>query len=439
MENCGFQSQLLSVVELLAKAAAAEISRRVDDSCALLRLELSQCRRDIELLKSKCEVMEGQLRTSPGGRKMCSAAADETSSDSVTEVFNKESAGSDWDGQVGAEPAESAAQCQQHADVEPVDEAELMQIKRECAEGAWRNELGDKQSENLTNSGPLVSPADIYDTFPEQQLHANHSEAELVVKQEDEEEPSDASDPFESGHDFVPGEVETHLWPASLCRDSGDPCGSSAGQQIEQIPTALAPQTSLHLEDIVPRIHSAGKSHSVLLSAARVKRRARTFGCKRLQPEEGHNGATRMNSFDSGFVPQQSQHQYRDTTPQVRSLDAGLTAPGSAVSLFGQSRGAFSLAKRVRAPWRAGLGEKSFSCTYCSKGFTRFSQLKEHLRSHTGEKPFSCMQCGRSFTKQCNLIRHAVVHSGEKPYECSLCGKCFTQRSSLKSHQQIVH
>uniref|UniRef100_A0A3P8NQK8 C2H2-type domain-containing protein n=1 Tax=Astatotilapia calliptera TaxID=8154 RepID=A0A3P8NQK8_ASTCA len=87
----------------------------------------------------------------------------------------------------------------------------------------------------------------------------------------------------------------------------------------------------------------------------------------------------------------------------------------------------------------SGLGEKRFNCTYCDKSFTRFSQLKEHLRSHTGEKPFSCMQCGRSFTKQCNLIRHAVVHSGEKPYECSLCGKCFTQRSSLKSHQKTAH
>ena len=64
MENCSFHSQLLSVMEVLAKAAVAEINRRVDDSCAVLRLEVSQSRRDIDLLQRKCEAMEAELRRS---------------------------------------------------------------------------------------------------------------------------------------------------------------------------------------------------------------------------------------------------------------------------------------------------------------------------------------------------------------------------------------
>lgn len=64
MESCSFQSQLLSVMEVLAKAAVAEINRCVDESCAVLRIEVSQGRRDIDLLKSKCEVMEAELRWS---------------------------------------------------------------------------------------------------------------------------------------------------------------------------------------------------------------------------------------------------------------------------------------------------------------------------------------------------------------------------------------
>lgn len=62
MESCSFQSQMLSVMEVLAKAAVAEINRRVADSCAVLRLEVSQSRRDIDVLKGKCEVMEAELR-----------------------------------------------------------------------------------------------------------------------------------------------------------------------------------------------------------------------------------------------------------------------------------------------------------------------------------------------------------------------------------------
>uniref|UniRef100_A0A3B3IMW0 C2H2-type domain-containing protein n=1 Tax=Oryzias latipes TaxID=8090 RepID=A0A3B3IMW0_ORYLA len=152
---------------------------------------------------------------------------------------------------------------------------------------------------------------------------------------------------------------------------------------------------------------------------------ARTFGYRRPPLEEAH-GVSGKYSMDAGPTPHPSEHSYRD--------NPALAAPSPSGSHC--SRSSFSLVRRMRTPWRPGVGEKRFSCTYCDKGFTRFSQLKEHLRCHTGEKPFSCTQCGRSFTKQCNLIRHAVVHSGEKPYQCSLCGKCFTQRSSLKSHQK---
>uniref|UniRef100_A0A673H611 C2H2-type domain-containing protein n=1 Tax=Sinocyclocheilus rhinocerous TaxID=307959 RepID=A0A673H611_9TELE len=82
--------------------------------------------------------------------------------------------------------------------------------------------------------------------------------------------------------------------------------------------------------------------------------------------------------------------------------------------------------------------EKRFSCSYCEKSFSRFSQLKEHLRCHTGEKPFACAQCGRSFTKHCNLTRHMHqrIHTGEKPYRCTTCGKNFSQQSNLRTHQK---
>lgn len=62
MSQCGFQEQLLSVVEVLAKAATEEINRRVVENCALIRIELSRSQRDIDHLKKKCLLMEGELR-----------------------------------------------------------------------------------------------------------------------------------------------------------------------------------------------------------------------------------------------------------------------------------------------------------------------------------------------------------------------------------------
>ncbi|XP_008293248.1 zinc finger protein with KRAB and SCAN domains 2 [Stegastes partitus] len=456
MESCSFQSQLLSVMEVLAKAAVAEINRRVDDSCAVLRLEVSQSRRDIELLKTKCEVMEAELRRS---RMRARRKAGERCSPLVKVVLSTESQSSDWDRHMDAEAADQLQQC---ADMEPVNEAEHIHIKEECAEEAtWRTDPDHKlisgaeqlpcfdatppaqtdsfaeryrSAENPANPESLLPPADGYNAFPEQQFNRNQNEAALVVKHEKEEGPDENAAPLDSAATFVTEEAEAQLWSANLCRDAADPGVSYAGQQFEQIPAVFASQTSLHLEDMVPRIPSVGKTHSlVVVSAARVKRRVRSFVCKRPQPDEGHGALSQINSMDSSLI---QQHQYRDSAPLTRNPNEDMMSPNSAVSL---SRGSFGLARRMRVPWRPGLCEKRFSCSYCDKSFTRFSQLKEHLRSHTGEKPFSCMQCGRSFTKQCNLIRHAVVHSGEKPYECSLCGKCFTQRSSLKSHQKTAH
>ncbi|XP_040910542.1 zinc finger protein 333 [Toxotes jaculatrix] len=459
MENCSFQSQLLSVMEVLAKAAVAEINRRVDDSCAVLRLEVSQSRRDIELLKRKCEGMEAELRRARmrARRKVFYPPAAGRFSPFVKVVLNQERQGADWNRQMDAEAQNQPQQC---AHMEPTNEDEHVRIKEECAEeDEWKNDPEDKlisgasqpvqtdvfvdhyhSAENPTDPDSVISPTDGYNALPEQHLNANQNGTELIVKHEKEEEPDENAAPLDSGHKSASEEADSHLWSSSLCGDAGDPSFPYAGQQFEPFPAVLTPQSSLHLEGMVYRVHAAGKTHSATVSAARVKRRSRTFGCKRPQADEGHSALSQINCKDQSSIPQHTQHQYGDFAPPVRNLaEDELVQNPAASSLCGHSRSGFGLARRMRTPWRSSIGEKRFSCTYCEKSFMRFSQLKEHLRSHTGEKPFSCLQCGRSFTKQCNLIRHAVVHSGEKPYECSLCGKCFTQRSSLKSHQKTAH
>lgn len=53
-----FQSQLSSIMEVLAKAAVAEISKLVDDKCAILHLEISRKQSENEMLKRKLLLME---------------------------------------------------------------------------------------------------------------------------------------------------------------------------------------------------------------------------------------------------------------------------------------------------------------------------------------------------------------------------------------------
>lgn len=462
MEGCSFQNQLLAVVEVLAKAAVAEMNRRVDEGCAVLRVEVSHSRRDIELLKRKLDLMEAALRRSRtrGRRRVLHPPATDRFPPLVKIVLNKDRADSSWDSPVDS-PVDGGTpgQTLQGAEAEPAAAEDHILIKEENAEEEpWRNDVEDKMSDfseaeqladfsasphvppdgfaehydsagTPTDPDGLAAPAEAFHAFPEEHPGAGHGEAELVVKLETEDKPDENAAPL-GAEQFVTEDDEAQMWMSGLCRDAAGPSGCYSGPQFQQVPAVFASQSALLLEDGAgPRAPSAGKSQSVLMTAARVKRRARTFACRRSQPEDGHGALSQINCGDPSSIPSQSASHL--TPPPQDSV-----APGSA-HLYG--RPGFGLARRMRTPWRSGLGEKRFCCSFCDKTFMRFSQLKEHLRSHTGEKPFSCAQCGRCFTKQCNLIRHAVVHSGEKPHQCAMCGKCFTQRSSLKSHQKTAH
>lgn len=53
-----FHSQLVSIMEVLANTAVAEICQLVDDGFAALRLEISRSQRENLALKSKLRLME---------------------------------------------------------------------------------------------------------------------------------------------------------------------------------------------------------------------------------------------------------------------------------------------------------------------------------------------------------------------------------------------
>ncbi|KAJ8397392.1 hypothetical protein AAFF_G00439410 [Aldrovandia affinis] len=62
MSNCvPFHTQLASIMEVLAKAAVAEICELVDDSYAVLHLEISRKQKENEALKKKLHMMEMRI------------------------------------------------------------------------------------------------------------------------------------------------------------------------------------------------------------------------------------------------------------------------------------------------------------------------------------------------------------------------------------------
>ncbi|XP_051742097.1 zinc finger protein 16-like isoform X4 [Ctenopharyngodon idella] len=63
MNTSDFQTQLTSIMEIMARTAVAEISKLFEENSLLLRLEISRCTNENESLKKKCDFLESELQS----------------------------------------------------------------------------------------------------------------------------------------------------------------------------------------------------------------------------------------------------------------------------------------------------------------------------------------------------------------------------------------
>ena len=92
-----------------------------------------------------------------------------------------------------------------------------------------------------------------------------------------------------------------------------------------------------------------------------------------------------------------------------------------------------------RKTQKVAMVRKLHYCKQCTKSFTRYGQLNNHICTHNGEKPYTCYKCGKGFTQSVHLKRHTQIHSGEKHFVCQQCGKRFTTSGELKTHDARIH
>uniref|UniRef100_A0AAV2JIN9 C2H2-type domain-containing protein n=1 Tax=Knipowitschia caucasica TaxID=637954 RepID=A0AAV2JIN9_KNICA len=96
--------------------------------------------------------------------------------------------------------------------------------------------------------------------------------------------------------------------------------------------------------------------------------------------------------------------------------------------------------------YRHEKSDDSYNCPECSYSFSHRAQLERHMSAHkaprdqrhitqsTGNRKFKCTECGKAFKYKHHLKEHLRIHSGEKPYECSNCKKRFSHSGSYSSH-----
>lgn len=84
-------------------------------------------------------------------------------------------------------------------------------------------------------------------------------------------------------------------------------------------------------------------------------------------------------------------------------------------------------------------GEKKFSCSICTKAFTRVHGLKYHMTKHLGVRKYLCPKCGKRFHTPSGLAQHAITHKEVPQFNCGFCKKTYKFKQSLKEHFRVAH
>ncbi|XP_041707593.1 zinc finger protein 3 [Coregonus clupeaformis] len=420
--HLSLQTQLASIMDVLARAAVDEISQLFSESSADLHLEISRSYKENDALKMRMKVMKSELfslrlqrASTPRGsrfsfsRTLCRPRGKLTDKtpEHQTAVYSRDDAPIT----IGEEEIPST-------------------VKTECAD---------------------VESPDV-----------------ILIKDEEGPEDDFGGCGPDAGHDGICGENVAMVTPQPehatqrLGHDEGlysmnNPHAHGRGEG------ALCSVTSTENYPFfrAPELPQSLPSHSGLLPDHTVNHQMQLNTNSIGEPLPG-NPPMRGVQSDRGGLPRGDtggrglkivQLASLETTPTTTLATGGVTVrrpshvnqfqrhhvPHGTKPLFCSDCGKrFSRRLDLIRHRVVHTGEKPVICNLCGNSFVNKTTLRVHMRIHTGEKPYMCSLCGKGFTQNGSLTIHLRTHSGEKPYSCSHCGASFNNPSNLRRHM-VTH
>ncbi|XP_059913999.1 zinc finger and SCAN domain-containing protein 22-like [Gadus macrocephalus] len=376
-----FSVQMSAIMDVLSKAAVAEITKLVEDESVVLRLEISQ--RDGEILELKRSLRQMEVDLFEAQESIAKAEAsrcpEEINAFGAYGLQGRDKVEHDFSIPLGAEQNHIHEQMDPRVKIksEPLDERDQPPLMNPV-----NTELAEIDKLAFDPEEDMVSPWPSSTVFEDVSVEQTHP-----------------TDPAQHG-------TTTH-W-----NSAGAPklCGASLMKEAPQVPPMCTGSTILpsNTSTEFPYLSGEGEGEGEVMQCRRLIQAG-------LLPAD----LQRWNSVGNFFGENAPSRKPSMAGKMARGWRANQKPPQSSHSHF---------LHRTQKPYK---------CQECGKSFTQRTRLNSHQSVHTGERPFSCQICGKLFSRQDNCVRHERFHSGIKPYRCETCGKCFTALSNVKIHQEI--
>ncbi|XP_010886767.3 zinc finger protein 480-like [Esox lucius] len=472
--SVNFQSQLASIMEVLANAAVAEICQLVDDGYAVLRLEISRTQRENQALKSKLRLVDVRSRERSAKRSpipsspSCAKETDLVREEPSTSARRNGGPIVLGEKLVGEETIDTI----EHPELVVVKEEKLEEDLRDCGSkhrqqssrhiSVSQSDVVNNQTMNAqtvpeitegkgdadngqTADGPDVACQVVHMSDCVVYPRSHHAAAVLSHIEEggDRVDPScsysveaQPSKPFESQPHLTQNGVGT------LCESDASSASlgwkqESAGVDTLKVEVGMPWSKGRVMElglvarygvDIPCKDRESiqlGNDTNFCSQSNNLRESESSEGCKSSEPDA--NGFD--TSFDDIFSPSEMvgipTHNRDDGCGGEELASCPYAANDSFGSPAHSTQGGLVFSDRL------------LNCDECGRLFPNSRDLAVHQRSHMGERLFSCTQCDKQFLHLHQLKTHQRIHTGEKPFSCTQCGKRFSQSSHIKRHMSV--
>ncbi|XP_033488419.1 uncharacterized protein LOC117260557 [Epinephelus lanceolatus] len=409
--NLNLESQLLSIMDVLVKAAVTEISQLFSESSSSLRLHLTQSLKENEALRMRMKVMRSELfslRLQTRSNRPASRFSP------IRGNIPKPRARS----QVVIKPPVAQKTVGEAASIslQPENKTSSAATQVQCADGESPDVILIKDEDDVGGCGPVVGQDDF----------GNHSTQGGVSTQTQNLESSCLT-----GDNEDLRIVSVHGRGEGPLQDESDTLFTASELQAF---SSLSPDHNVTHDSLLNFTTGAGDRAPMRgMQDNRNSQLERNHSTQMASAAAALNPALKTQVVGGDNQVGHPSHVSQFTQPQ------NVFPHGINKSLDCSFCGERFLNREDLIVHRAShTGESPALCTFCGKSFVNKTTLSIHMRIHTGEKPYACTQCGKRFTQNGSLKIHLRTHSGEKPYTCNQCTASFNNPSNLRRHM-ITH